>query len=297
MSRLHRIALAILVLFLAAPVSAQSPIPPVPPPIQPPEYDAEWSTLPDAVGYVQYFRVPQCNECDTQSWMGVPDTTPFPPLEGIFNPIFYLGEISRWVMSGISNLVRTLICTLLVILKLLADITVVVTNLILVAINFIYRIIILIWMLIKYLILFLAYLIQALMDVLMMVYVLIALLAYYIVMIIYMLLEALVIVFALLMTLLQLLSDFINVISFVFAFILSIFTQLFSGMGSDGGSIFGVGGAATNGLNIISVTAFSFMRGVVDAFLDSTINWLWHLVVGSTYFAFAMSIIRRFSRG
>lgn len=297
----HRIALALLLLLVfVAPVAAQSPVPPTPPPPDPPEQLPAWTTLPDAVGYVQYFHVPQCNECDTQAWVGVPDSTPFPPLGDILNPIFYLGELFRWVMSGISNLVRMLICTLLVILKLLADIIVVVVDLVLVALNVVYRLIILIWMLLKYLILFLAYIIQALMDVLMMLFFLIQLLAYYIILIIYMVLQALTLVIVLAIAIVQLLNNIGQIIAWLVSLVLHIVVAIFEAMrdtavptdlhpgaAGSGGAMAGLGGHP----------AFSFMRGVLDGFIaDPRVGWLYYLTIGAVWFAFAVSIVKRFGR-
>jgi hypothetical protein len=103
-----------------------------------------WETIPDIAGYLS-FVVPQCGDCNGQTAIMDPyEDAQFPELSWDIRAVF--GGLIRWLLSGVSNLFRWLVCWLLQMLQHLANFLALMVNGLIFIGNFIVRLGVFIWL-------------------------------------------------------------------------------------------------------------------------------------------------------
>jgi len=271
----YRLALLILLLVLVPDIALaagpETPIPPLPPPT--------WEEIPDVSGYLS-FAVPQCGDCNGLTAVMEPyEEADFPSLSWDLRAVF--GGLIRWLLAGIGNWFRWLICWLLQIVQYIANFLALMLNSLVALGNFIVRVLVHGWLGARSKFYYAVFLFEHIRNVGWWV----SYGALNVYEVLKVALQGVLQVLSLLGTILMLLLDIATTILRLLAWIAGVtFTPI--------GNIF----TALGGSNIPDKlnntnTIASIVRGMLDGLFDSQIGWLLWVNIGMAYIAWARWIV------
>ncbi len=267
--------LALLLALLPAPAHAQEPEPPLP--------DAPvWDEIPDATGYLQ-FIVPQCGDCNGQTAIMDPyEDAQFPELSWDIRAVF--GGLIRWLLSGVSNLFRWLVCWLLQMLQHLANFLALLVNGLIWIGNFLWRFLVFAWLTLKLWFYAGWWLYELFREFWQDVIYGLSVIQAWIVEMVRLLLAALALVGAALLLLLALVGRIVEILAWIGAISYSLQAQIWLAL------------AGTNIPEAISDThtVYAIVRGALDAIFDSQIGWVLWLYIAMAYVAWVTWLAKFF---